>query len=346
MLKGAGTLGKSHLSWGEYLRIAGKKVVGYLCMVRPNQRPIFIFSTRRSGSTLLLQMLHSQPGVDYIDEPLNLWRLHPYLDRLPHPSHGYFITLTPDDEEKLYDYMQDLLTGRIRFRQRGNLLDPGRTFLVQRFVVKNINATPLIDWFAEWFDAYIVYLLRHPGAVAESLVRRGWGSATAAYLEDRLICKRYLSSELVRYAQRVLEQGDTFQKCVIEWCLDNLRPQAVWKERPRLTLSYEEVVLRPLKMSKLICDRLGMPNPMRMAQVIASPSRTATTYSRYDIVEKGPQHLVERWLGRIEKDNLKHMQEALDIFEVQVYKAHSPFPCPDLCHFGPLDSSGGMEKGG
>lgn len=263
MFKDAGTLRKSRLSWGEYLRIAGKKVAGYLCVVRPNQRPIFIFSSPRSGSTLLMRMCHSQRGVDYIDEPLNLWRLHLHFDRLPHPPHGYSITLTPEDEEKLYGYMQDLLTGRVRFRHRGNLLDPGRTFLVRRFVVKNINATPLIDWFTERFDAYIVYLVRHPGAVAESLVRRGWGSAAAACLEDGLIYKRYLSSKQVRYAQHVLEHGDTFQQCVLEWCLDNLHALAVWKERPWLTLSYEEVVLRPLDVSQLICEHLRMPNPTR-----------------------------------------------------------------------------------
>lgn len=51
-----------------------------------------------------------------------------------------------------------------------------------------------------------------------------------------------------------------------------------------------------------------------------------------------------RWLGRIEEDNLKHMQETLDVFEIPVYKAYSPFPCPDLCHFGPLGSTGGLEK--
>lgn len=83
-----------------------------------------------------------------------------------------------------------------------------------------------------------------------------------------------------------------------------------------------------------------------MARVIRYPSRTTASHSRRDILEKGPQHLVERWLEGVQRHDLERMQKTLDIFGIQVYKAHSPFPCPDLCHFGPLSSTGGMEKGG
>lgn len=337
MVKSGGTLTKVDLTLRDRVKIFGKVLVGYLSVIRPKERPIFIFSTRRSGSTLLMRLLHSQPGVDYLDEPLNLWRLHPHFYRLPHPSFGYFISLSNAQEEKLYRYLQDLLSGKVRFRHRGNLLDPGRTFFVRRFVIKNINATPLIDWFAEKFEADIVYLVRHPGAVAESLVRKGWKSAAQAYLSNKVYRKQYLNSEQLRLAQAVLEQGSPFQQCVLEWCLDNLHPLSVWRERPWLTLSYEELILRPREMTKLLCERLRLPKPERMLNVLRLPSRTASIDSRRVVQTEGPERLVARWRERVDKAEIERMDELLTAFGVDAYTANSPYPAESLCHFGPLN---------
>jgi len=331
----SGTLRKDKLTWKDRWKIAGKVLVGFCCLVCPVERPIFIFSTRRSGSTLLMRVLHSQPGVDYISEPLNLWRLHPHFWRLPHPPSGYFISLTDAEEERLYGYLRDLLSGKLRFRHRGNLLDPGRTFLVRRFVVKNINATPLIDWFAEKFDADIIYLLRHPGAVAESLLRKGWNSTARVYLEDSVYSGN-LTAEQRELAQRILEKGSSFQQCILEWCLDNLYPLSVWKERPWLTLSYEELVMRPQEMSRLLCQRLGLSDPGRMQRVLQLPSRTTSVDSKAVIRAEGPRALIGRWLKHINKTEIEGMKELLNAFGIEIYRADSPYPIEVLCHFGPL----------
>ena len=330
-----GTLRKDKLTWKDRWKIAGKVFVSFWCIVRPAKRPIFIFSTRRSGSPLLMRMCHSQPGVDYIDEPLNLWRLHPHFQRLPHPRSGYFISLSNAGEEKLYAYLKDLLSGKVRFRHRGNLLDPGRTFLVSRFVVKNINATPLIDWFAEKFDSDIVYLLRHPGAVAESLVRRGWKSAAWAYLEDEVYCAN-LTAEQRELARKALKKGSLFQQCVLEWCLDNLYPLSVWSERPWLTLSYEELVMRPLEVSWMLCERLRLPEPERMRKALQLPSRTTSVDSKKVVRAEGPGALVGRWLEQVDQREIEGMQELLNAFGIKIYRADSPYPAEVLCHFGPL----------
>ena len=334
-MRDGGTLRKDKLTWKDRWKIAGKVFVGFCCLVRPVERSIFIFSTRRSGSTLLMRVLHSQPGVDYIDEPLNLWRLHPHFWRLPHPPLGYFISLTDAEGKMLYSYLQDLLSGKLRFRQRGNLLRPGRTFLVRRFVVKNINATPLIGWFAEKFDADIIYLLRHPGAVAESLLRKGWNSTARVYMENSVYSGN-LNAEQKELAQRIMEQGSPFQQCVLEWCLDNLYPLSVWRERTWLTLSYEELVMRPVETSQMLCQRLRLPDPERMWRVLWLPSRTTSVDSKRVIRVEGPGALVGRWLEHIDKGEIEGMRELLNSFGIEIYRADSPYPDKALCHFGTL----------
>jgi len=334
MFEAAGTLRKGKLSWPDRLKIVGKVLIGRLCVVWRTGRPIFLFSTRRSGSTLLMQLIHSQPGVDYIDEPLNLWRLHPHFQRLPHPPSGRFISVTSAHEEGLLGYVQELLSGKLRFRHRGNLVDAGRTYVVRRFVMKNINATPLIDWFAEKFDADVVYLVRHPGAVADSLVRRNWGSAAHAYLSDEEYCDRYLTCEQKRFAQDILDWGNPFEQCVLEWCLDNVHALSVWKERPWLTLSYEELVLRSAAMASLLCKRLELPDPEGMCRVLQLPSRTASLDSKRVVQADGPKQLVTRWLEHIPESETRTMSEVLAAFGIGVYKADTAYPLAALCHFG------------
>jgi len=339
-MRDGGTLRKEKLTWKDQWKLAGKVLVGFCCLVRPVARPIFIFSTRRSGSTLLMRLLHSQPGVDYIDEPLNLRRLHPHFRCLPHPPSGRFISLTDAEEERLYGYLQDLLNGKARFRHRGNLLDPGRTFLVRGFVVKNVNATPLIDWFTVKFDADIVYLLRHPGAVAESLVRKGWKSAAKAYLNDDVYCEQCLTAEQERLAWRILEKGNPFHHYVLEWCLDNLHPLSVCRRRPWLTLSYEELVMRLQEMTRLLCERLKLSDPESMRRVLQLPSRTTSLDSKKVVQAQGPRALVARWLKHIDEEAIKGMEELLNAFGIEIYRAENPYPTEALCHFGTLAEEG------
>ena len=104
-----------NLTLERKLKSVVREIIGGLLHVyKLNKKPIFIFATRRGGSTLLAQMLASQPRIDRVNEPLNLWHYHPYFSRLPHPPRGRFIHLPGEDERKVLAYFEDLLGGRIR----------------------------------------------------------------------------------------------------------------------------------------------------------------------------------------------------------------------------------------
>lgn len=206
--------------------------------------------------------------------------------------------------------------------------------------MKNINATPLIDWFTEKFDVDIVYLVRHPGAVADSLVRRGWKNAAQAYLENTVYRERWLTVEQRRLAQQILDKGSAFQQYVLEWCLDNLYPLRVYKKRSWLTLSYEELVLRTSKVVRLLCERLRLPDPERMLRVLRMPSRTTSVDSKRMVKTEGPGALVVQWLKHINQKEIESMKELLDTFKVEIYKANSPYPAETVCLFGSLVEEG------
>ncbi|SFM80649.1 hypothetical protein [Thermodesulforhabdus norvegica] len=173
MIRIGGALDKKNLSGKDMLKAFSKQTLGRLCIYRLTEKPIFIFANRRGGSTLVMEMIYSQPGVDYIAQPLDLWQLHPHFNRLPHPLRSKFIALKEEEEERLAKYFTDLLAGRIRLRNQWRIFDRNFSFLVNRLVVKVCNAHALIDWFNEHFDIHCLYLIRHPIATALSIINRG-----------------------------------------------------------------------------------------------------------------------------------------------------------------------------
>jgi len=335
-MRGWGSIDEK-IRFHDKAKAVGIFVLGQIHLYRLSKKPIVIFATRRGGSTLLMEMIASQKGVDFVGEPLNLWRYRPYFDWLPHPPRGRFISLSQEEVRWVRSYFEDLLTGRIKVFNAWNPFHPTWSFRVRRLVVKPLGANTLIDWMAKEFDIEVVYLLRHPVPVALSCLGLNWGNDAEAYLQNPYFREEVLGSERVRFADEVLARGTPLQRFVLEWCLENFYPLQVYKERPWLVLTYEEVISRPKQVSELICSRFGLPDPERMARMVGRPSRmTFFADSREAIVKQGPQAMLDRWLRRVSQEELNEVQEILDTLGIQAYQAFSPHPSESLCHFGPL----------
>lgn len=324
-------------AWLVTQKAKAARFLGAVSMVkRPLRRPIFVFATRRGGSTLLMQMIYSQPGLDYIDQPLDFHRYHPHRDRLPKPYLNRFLSLDEKDSQQLRAYFQSLLAGKFRIRHQWNWLDLHYSFLVNRLVVKELATKWMIGWFAEEFDIDVVYLLRHPIPTALSIIQRGWPCMANAFLRDEAFCEEYLSAELLDLARAILQHGSALEQYVLEWCLDNVDPLRRSPSQPWLCVTHEEIVLRPVQMSEMICLRLDLPAPNRMATAIDNPTRTTSNNSRSLIKSKGPKYLVNRWVETLSTGDKQRVQAILDAFEIQCYSADGALPNPKNCHFGRL----------
>jgi hypothetical protein len=301
------------------------------------KRPILIFSTRRSGSTLLMEAIHSQKEMNYSDQPLDLGKYHPYRKYLPKRRFNKFISLEPEEEKILGDYFQRLFTGRIRVLSQWNFFRPGYSFTVDRMVVKILNGKPLIGWFAENFDVDIVYLLRHPIPTALSVMRRNWENTAEIFLSDDNFTERYLGKEKTNECHRILEYGTRLQKFVLEWGLENYVPLSNLVEPSRTTITYEELVARPAQICQLLATALDLSAPERMSQRLDRPSKTTLQHSRTDITRQGPMYLLTRWLDQVDpKQACEAMAILEDLFDTRTYIYNSPFPVENLCHFGSL----------
>ena len=312
---------------------------------RPFKTPVFIFSTRRSASTLLMEMIAGQPGFNYHAQPLDLWLYHPNRSQIPQPPQFQYTSLTEDEAALLCRYFAGLLEGRIRFRSQWNWLSPDYHWQVDRWVVKLLNTNPLIDWFTENFDLQVVYLLRHPIPVALSILQRGWDCIAGAFLNDDQFCEQYLEPGAVRESRQILATGTPLQKYVLEWGLANAAPLRICQDRPWLTLTYEELVTRPRAVCQALAAYLDLPDVDGMVARLEQPSATTQAASRVDLAHRGPQYLLQRWQTQVDPGEARAALAPLhDLFGLGAYTWDSPYPDEDLCHFGPLETGWPPER--
>jgi len=307
--------------------------MGQLSVYKATENPIFVFSTRRSGSTLLMRMIYSQKKVDYVDQPLDLWKPHPCFEDIPRPTYSQYITLDEHDKKTLREFFDKVISGGIRIRNQWDITDVNFSFRVNRLVVKILNGLPMIDWFSKEFELDIIYQIRHPIPVALSTLKRGWGNVASAYLEDEQFCEEHLDATKVDFGRKVLRQGSRIQQFVLEWCLRNTYTLRRFRKRSWLTLTYEEVVSRPREVSELICHKLDLPNHSRMREVIETPTATTTSSSKQAINDSGSVSLVDRWMHELSPEEVSEAADVLEVFEIEVYSASDPFPHSEVCHF-------------
>lgn len=290
---------------------------------------IFLFSTRRGGSTLLSNVIYSQPGLNYIDQPFDLYQANPHKHLLPRVELSQFIYLDRRQCSAFKDYFDKLLTREYVFDSQWQLWDKNYHWRWNRYVVKILSAKAMIEWFEATYaaQAKIVYSTRHPIPVALSIIqRKTWGVIAEAYLSNAYFVEQHLSERLVAFGYDILNQGSLLEKHVLEWCLENLVPLRKWREKPWVTVSYEKLVTEPEQTAKRLCRELDLPNWETMVEVIKKPSYSTTWSSQRSILTEGPEARLSSWKKKIDEDMIRRVDCILDSFEIDLYKADDHFP--------------------
>lgn len=294
----------------------------------PDGRPnVFLFSHPRSGSTWLMELIWSQPGFKYCNEPLNLD--NPYVGRYSKIDDWRFL-YSQDSLPALYEYFTGFCDGRLRFKNPNPVSRYYRP-VTRRIVFKEIHGgADRISWFADSFNGRLVYLVRHPIAVSVSkkTVRH-----LRELLESDYAC--HFASEQLNYAREVAEAGTKLEQDVLLWCLHNAVP--LQQATPDWSLvSYEQLVLDPDPVIQYLAARLDLPRPDRMRMRLLTPSgvrrksnlETQAFLRRRDASERS--WLVEKWREQVDERQERHVMEILDRFDLDVYRYGEILPAPRI----------------
>lgn len=292
---------------------------------RPDGRPnVLLYSTPRSGSTWLMELIWSQPGFKTCNQPL-------YLEHPAVRSHlgidDWEELYSVDATEKLRAYLGAICAGRIGFTNPNPLRRYYRP-VSHRIVFKEIHAPgDRVNWMRDTFDARVVYLVRHPIAVTISSER--WPTLPALIHSDY---RRHFTPEQLTQAQRILDEGNDLDRGVLMWAMHNSVPLREATEDWAI-VSYEQLVLDPEPVIRALAEKLELPEPDRMRRRLGVPSvnvRFKSTEETRRLLNEGEADerpfLVEKWRKKVDRESEARVMGILEAFGIDVYRDGDVLP--------------------
>jgi len=284
---------------------------------------VFIFSTPRSGSTWLMELIATQPKFKYCNEPLNMRN---YRIRETSKIKTWEELYGDGRREKLGPYFKNIHNGRVRFLNPSPMRRYYRPF-TSRIVYKIINGAEVdINWMAATVSGRVIYMLRHPIPV---ILSRKVLPRLDVFLNSELSTR--FTNEQLDYAQSIVEGTDYFQKGAVSWCMQNAA--ALAEEKSLWTIvTYEQLVVDPEPVILVLDKNLELAKPEQMLAHLGTPSKVTVqsdleTKQHFQIQnESNRQWLIEKWKKRVSYEQIQFVQEMLDLFKISVYRADTTFP--------------------
>ena len=292
---------------------------------RPDGRSnVFLFSTPRSGSTWLMELIWSQPGFKYCNQPLSLFnplvRQHLGIDR-------WEALYEPESVPMFERYFRDICDGRLRFSNPNPLRGHYRP-LTHRIVFKEIHGcADRINWFRDTFDARVAFLLRHPIAVAISSERF---PLLDAFLETEY--RDHFSHDQLAFAAQIASRGTLLEQGVLSWCLQNSVPLREASD-DWAVVTYEQLVVDPEPVIHELATKLDLPEPARMRDALTVPSvnvriksNEETQHLLYETPADRRPDLVDKWRRKVDASEEARAMEIVGTFDLDVYTTGDVFP--------------------
>jgi hypothetical protein len=304
----------------------------YAVRYQPTKRPICLYASRRSGSTLLMEIICANRGVMFSDQPfclytassanLNLLPLFPY-SQIAYPD--------AEEERILATYVEGLLSGRIKANVPWKFWHGASHFWNDRICLKITDAKTMIDWLDSHFDVHTVVLTRHPLAQAVSVSNVAWLSTGKGLLRNRGYVERWLNDNLEAYAWQVYREGTELERRVLDWALENL-PMLSWlpEHSHWLYVSYEDLLVHTEAVVDCLADKLQLADRQRMLARVGQPSRSTrreSTAERKQLIRRGDREkLLNSWQSKVASQEARACFQLLERFGLDLYGPDSQMP--------------------
>ncbi|VAW73269.1 hypothetical protein MNBD_GAMMA15-653 [hydrothermal vent metagenome] len=313
--------------------------------VQGPKKNILLKATARGGSTWVMEMIASQPGFRFYDEPFNIRRDNVRKAGLFHA----WEELQPDacDNEKIIDFLDGLKHNRYRFMSPA----PFRKFyrpITRRIVFKLHELEHMIDEIAERCGCDVLYLIRHPipNSLSRFVVPR-----LESFLESDFYRDRYLGEQRLKEISEVARKGTRLQQFVVSWCFENYIPLKDTDLGKWTTLSYEELLLNSRKSCQYLSQSLDLEDQSELLRSVGEPSTNITMSGQetLDIMsdpdeEKRKRQLVTRWKARVSDEEEKLAMDVLSMFDIDTYRYGRFIPHKNLLHFNDTETKLGTDK--
>lgn len=309
-----------------------KEVIWSLCRHKKgDKRDICFFSTRRGGSTWLMEIISANRGIRYLNQPFSIFSATSshHISFLPKTDYGEFIHLDENQLEELKQFCKALFSGHVIVNAPWRIWRHEFDFRSSRLILKVLVAKAMIDWFDSEFDVDIIYSTRHPIPVSLSIIRNGWGLTVPAYMKNQTFMEKYLTETQINFCWDVLNNGTLLEQHVLNWTLENLIPLKLLPQHPEwIYVSYEKTILEPEAVIEGLASSLELEDIERMKKMVRMPSLSTKNLSREQVRSVLQEHtdtkeknkfIIERWRKEVSYNEEKRAMKILEKLEVPVY---------------------------
>lgn len=300
------------------------------------KKNIVLYVSRRSGSTLLMEVIARNKGTTFCDQPFGLYTNSPWNIRfLPLFEYSQVISMDSEEEIMIRNYINDIFSGNIHVNAPWKFWCYGGMLRSNRMVLKITDAKSIIDWIDKNFKVYTVIMTRHPIAQSLSVIRNKWTVTGKAFLRNSYFIENYLSDHQFSLCQSVYRNESLIERHVLDWALENLIPINLLPKRPHwIFLSYEELVLYPEKTIKRLAKELDLEDLGKMLNQCKKPSRStrkaSTSRTRLEIIKRNVSPLLYGWKNEITESEMKNAMNILKQMNMDIYQEGKIIP--DVSH--------------
>jgi hypothetical protein len=297
---------------------------------KPN---VFLFATARGGSTWVMEILASQAGMKYYDEPFNVRRDN--VARVGLFTKWEDLMPDTDDPARVTKFLNDLVAGEYPFMNPPPFR-PHHRLLTDRVVFKIHEMEHLIGRIARDCNGLVVYLLRHP--VSTTLSRTVF-PRLELFLSSNYYADAVGDATRLREIRRIGAAGTRLQKGVVSWCFENLIPL----QRPDfdgLFVTYEELLLNPSRSCDLFMQRLQFDDRNKMMEAFVTPAANISMSSAETLQEMAKTDpldravsLISRWQAKVTPDDRTAVTEIMGLFGLNIYSGASVLAHPSYLLF-------------
>jgi len=230
-------------------------------------KTVFVCGSGRSGTTWLFDVLNFDRSYRPMIEPFTRG-LVPVCRAFSPRQY-----LRPESDDPTYlGPATAIFTGAIRHPFVDQATPP---MIVHRRLVKDVRTTLMLKWVRNHFPGMpILYILRHPCAVALSRQKLGWRTdLDQAFLSQPDLVERHLRP----FVGLVGKASGPFERHLIDWCVENYVPLAELGQGDAHIAFYENLCADPEAELRKIYGYLGRPFPSPVLDSLHLPSKSPKT---------------------------------------------------------------------
>ena len=303
---------------------------------KPN---ILLVATPRGGSTWVMEIISSQPGMKFYDEPFSIRRDNVRKTGLFKNWNDFQPEQAQDD--KIIQYLNDLQTNKYKVMNPPPFRKNHR-FLTNRIVFKIHELEHLVTTIEHECGMKVLYLLRHP--IPNSL-SRAVTPRLDLFMKSDVYKEQYLDKDQLDGITAIHQKGDGLELKVLDWCFENLVPLRFLDRSNWLTITYEELLLNSRNMCSLLSHKLQLDDLPALLKSVNEPAANITMSGQetLDILQnpaedKRKLQMVKKWEGKITPEKEEEVMNILKLFGLDVYTTDRYIAAKPYLHFDDTES--------